>query len=223
MTAKGAPAGGNAHGEAHTPVVLVALWMGCDFGRDALTGITDEIAAQALPWRLKFVNSDRTFASAMEWLNSTGRLSGVISCYEDIKGAAARAVSAGRFPAVWLSRERTPSTRTAADNTSVTGGRRHRARRAREAFVALDTAAVVGEAVRHFRERTGFRSFGFVDSRRDEGWSRLRGDKCLAELRRLGLRGERFRTSSDLAEMAGFLRSMERPAAVLAANDATAA
>ncbi len=198
--------------------ILVGIWMGCDFGRDALSGIRSAIIDKRLPWAIRFVNRTELFAAATRWMVRAGHINGAISCFEDTLSGVA-ALRRARVPVVWLSRERP----TAAQKRSLF----------QTAHVALDTAAVVRESVKHFRERTGFRSFGFVDSFWSEGWSQLRGDLCLRELSRLGLKGHRFNSGlrssrrcrdsgPDSTRLISWLRSLEKPAAVLAANDATA-
>ena len=197
--------------------ILVGLWMGCEFGRDVLSGIRDGVAGMGLEWRIRFSNTSPSFENAARWMIRERKIDGAISCFEDVPGSV-RTMRQASFPVVWLSRER-----PAAAPKRVRG---------RTAFVALDTAAVVREAVAHFRARTGFRSFGFVDSHWDEGWSRLRGDLCLRELARQGLSATRFCGSAarsprraagpDFDALGAYLRSLPKPAAVLVANDATA-
>ena len=207
--------------------ILVALWMGCEFGRDALAGIREETTARSLDWRIRFVNTSGAFVGAADWMLRRKILDGVISCFNDENAAISSALRRAGVPTVNLSRDRFVAVPAAA--------RRH------TALVELDTAAVVRDAVRHFRERTGFRSFGFVECESGAGWSQIRGDACMAELRSLGLRCERFRqggapatrvgsprgvrrnSGPDYAALARWLRALEKPAAVLAANDSTGA
>ena len=204
---------------AHQPTarrerhVLVALWMGCEFGRDTLEGIRAELAARGLSWRIRFVNAAVSFDTAVRWMLDQRILDGAISCFAGMNPKTDAALDHAHVPVVCLSREPSGISPVASHG--------------RVAFVALDTASVVRDAVRHFRDRTCFRSFGFVDSRWDDGWSRIRGDACLAELSRLGLHGSRFRprrraTGAESGGLAEWLRALEKPAAILAANDATA-
>jgi len=102
------------------------------------------------------------------------------------------------------------------------------------AFVGMDLRAVAAAAIDHFVARAGFRSIGYVENYWDYGWSRDRGDALEAELARRGLRGMRFRhrgaaspehaaEGPDFDGLSAWLRALEKPAAIVAANDATAA
>ena len=61
--------------------ILVALWMGCDFGRDANAGIHAAIRERGLPWRLRFTNSERSFLASLRWMLRERRIDGAITCY----------------------------------------------------------------------------------------------------------------------------------------------
>ena len=191
--------------------VLVALWMGCDFGRDANEGIRKEIANRGLSWRIRFTNAEHSFLSALKWMLREGRIDGVITCFP--VPSALSALRRADVPVVLIDR----------------GGQEvpESARSGKLAQVTLDVERVVRAAVDHFFQYAAFRSAGFVESHGDEGWSRLRGDACMAEFARRGLRGRRFRhrTSGgpDFDRLADWLVRLEKPAAVFAANDATAA
>ena len=198
--------------ERRTPAeerrVLVALWMGCDFGRDALGGI--RAAARGLAWRIRFTNTEAAFRAAVRWMLRERRIEGAITCFP-LPDAMAALRRAG-VPAVLIDRGDAPP-------PQVFGPR--------VARVTLDVPAVARAAVDHFLERAAFRSAGFVESLGDAGWSRLRGDACMAEFARRGLRGARFRhrraAEPDFDRLAAWIRALEKPAAVVAANDATAA
>ena len=59
--AKAAGAVGRTKPAARAPAVrnvLVALWMGCDFGRDALGGIRAALEGRGLSWRIRFTNNN---------------------------------------------------------------------------------------------------------------------------------------------------------------------
>ena len=200
--------------ERRTPAeerrVLVALWMGCDFGRDALGGIRAALEGRGLSWRIRFTNNNNTFVSSVRWMLRQKRVDGAITCFPD-PGAMAALRRAG-VPAVVIDRGDAPPPQAA--------GRR-------VARVTLDVPAIARAAVGHFLEWAAFRSAGFVESRGDAGWSRLRGDACMAEFARRGLRRARFRhrrsAEPDFDRLAAWIRALEKPAAVFAANDATAA
>ena len=211
--AKAAGAVGRTKPAARAPAVrnvLVALWMGCDFGRDALGGIRAALEGRGLSWRIRFTNNNNTFVSSVRWMLRQKRVDGAITCFPD-PGAMAALRRAG-VPAVVIDRGDAPPPQAA--------GRR-------VARVTLDVPAIARAAVGHFLEWAAFRSAGFVGSRGGEGWSLLRGDAFVAEWARRGLRGSRFRhgraAAPDFDRLAAWLRALEKPAAVFAANDATAA
>ena len=190
--------------------ILVALWMGCDFGRDAIEGIRGALAARGLAWRIRFTNTEAAFRAAVRWMLRERRIEGAITCFP-LPDAMAALRRAG-VPAVLIDRGDAPP-------PQVFGPR--------VARVTLDVPAVARAAVDHFLERAAFRSAGFVESHGDAGWSRLRGDACMAEFARRGLRRARFRhrrsAEPDFDRLAAWIRALEKPAAVVAANDATAA
>ena len=190
--------------------VLVALWMGCDFGRDVNAGIHAVMKERGLPWRIRFTNSEFSFLASLRWMLRERRIDAAITCFP-LPDAMAALRRAG-IPAVMIDRGDAPS-------PQAFGGR--------VARVTLDVPAIARAAVDHFLERAAFRSAGFVESHGDVGWSHLRGDACMAEFARRGLRGSRFRhrrsSEPDFDRLAAWLRALEKPAAVFAANDATAA
>ena len=185
--------------------------MGCDFGRDANEGIRKEIANRGLSWRIRFTNAEHIFLSALKWMLREGRIDGVITCFP--VPSALSALRRADVPVVLIDR----------------GGQEvpESARSGKLAQVTLDVERVVRAAVDHFFQYAAFRSAGFVESHGDEGWSRLRGDAYMAEFARRGLRRARFRhrrsAEPDFDRLAAWIRALEKPAAVIAANDATAA
>ena len=205
--AAGSPAEPTARRERR---VLVALWMRSDFGRDAIEGVRGALAARGLSWRIRFTNTDGTFLAAVRWMIRERRIDGAITCFPFPEAMAA--LRRAGIPVVRVDRGDNPPPQTF--------GRR-------VARVTLDVPAVARAAADHFLERAAFRSAGFVESFNYAGWSRLRGDACMAEFARRGLRGARFRhrraAEPDFDRLAAWIRALEKPAAVVAANDATAA
>lgn len=200
--------------------VLVALWMDGVFGSDVMDGIHAEIAARALPWRIRFVDSPASFETTLRWMLRSGSLSGVITRYHG--GPNTDAAHRARVPTVWLM----------PDSASSSSARRPHP--PRTAFVERDLAAVARAAADHFLSRSGFRSASYVENYWDHGWSRRRGDAIEAEFKSRGLRFSRFRhydapspqhpaTGPDFDALSDWLRALEKPAAVVAANDATGA
>ena len=100
------------------------------------------------------------------------------------------------------------------------------------ARVDMDLAAIARAAADHFQSRADFRSAGYVECQFDHGWSRHRGDAVVAEFKRRGIETHRFlhygrpsdsaNPGPDFEGLARWLRDLPKPAAVVAANDATA-
>ena len=196
--------------------VLVALWMDGVFGADVMDGIHAEIAARALPWRIRFVDSPASFETRLRWMLRSGSLSGVITRYHG--GANTDAAHRARVPMVWLMPDSASSAR--------------RSHPPRTAFVERDLRAVARAAADHFLSRSGFRSASYVENYWDHDWSRRRGDAIEAEFKSRGLRFSRFRhydapspqhpaTGPDFDALSDWLSALEKPAAVIAANDST--
>ena len=215
-TAARAPRNGR-HGGKAAARILVGLWMDGVSGRETMDGIHAELSSRALDWNVRFSDSPAAFETTALWMLGAGLLDGVITRYHG-SGAMERIRAAG-IPAVILFPDSRPE--GAAKRPPP-----------RTAFVEMDVAAVAREAVAHFSARAGFRSAGFVESCWDSGWSRHRGDAVGAEFRRAGIPFSRFlhygaasppvgAAGPDFAGLEAYLRALEKPAAVVAANDAT--
>ena len=89
------------------------------------------------------------------------------------------------------------------------------------AAISLDTEALVKAAVDHFTAQHVFRDFGYVGDKDDCFWS---ADRERAFVRQLKAQGHACRTISVTSRHLGdWLKSLAKPAALLAANDETAA
>ena len=193
--------------------VLVAPWMGGVFGAEVIEGVHAELAARGLSWNIRFVDSASAFASTAFWMLEGGRLDGAITHY-GASPAVDRLCAAG-VPVIGL------------DFACEAPLPRH----PRFVFVRPDYAAIATVVVEHFVSRVGFRSAGYVECHWDSGWSRRRGDAVEREFRRRGIRFSRFfhygessprnpKEGPDFGALAEWLRALEKPAAVVAANDA---
>lgn len=98
-----------------------------------------------------------------------------------------------------------------------------RKRRTNLVVIHENPADIARKALRHFAEAGRFSSFAFVNSRWRIGWSILR-EQAFAQASRKAVRVlPPTGYAGDRPKIAAFLEKLERPAAVLAANDERAA
>ena len=210
---------GTPTASAASPNVLLALWMNGVFGQDVVEGVHEWLAENGRTWRIRFSDSGALYVSSQHWMLQKGLLDGVITYYPGILPVDEN--RRGGVPVVVLSQ--------ILETLSFS----KRFRELRVARVEMDLDAVARAAADHFLSRAGFRSAGFAESYFDHGWSRLRGDAVVAEFERRGIKAERFlhygepasrisRSGPDFDNLAAWLRALRKPAAVVAANDATA-
>lgn len=89
------------------------------------------------------------------------------------------------------------------------------------AAISLDTEALAKAAAEHFIAQHVFHDFGYVGDKDDSFWS---ADRQRAFVRQLKARGQACRTVAVTSQGLGdWLKSLAKPAALLAANDETAA
>ena len=191
--------------------------MGGVFGQDVMDGIHDWLRESGTSWRIRFADSGSLFSSSLDWMVAEHALDGVITYYRgDISLSTLRRIG---IPYITFGEY---------GGESASGGK------GRFASVDLDLPALAREAVGHFLSRADFRSAAYVENHFDHGWSRHRGDAVMAEFTRQGLTTSRFfhygrpsslgsKTGPDFAGLAAWLRGLEKPCALVAANDATAA
>ncbi len=199
--------------------VLLALWMNGVFGQEVVEGIHEWLRESGVVWRIRFADSERLFNASLHWMTREKGLDGVISffhCQNQI---------------TMTHRARIPFVILAPDilDAPLTKAHCHRD----VACVECDFAAVARTAADHLLARAEFRSAGYVESYFDHGWSRKRGDAIVAEFTRRGIQTKRFlhygkpspyaaKSGPDFDNLALWLRSLKKPAAIVAANDATA-
>ena len=199
--------------------VLVALWMGSDFGREVMEGIHDYIRENGASWRIRFADTKGYFLSSVLWMLRSKRLNGVISFYRD--KTIADELRRARIPIVHEGDLRGYDDMPDFSGTDFVGR------------VSLDVEEVARAAAEHLFSRAGFRSTGFVENYFDGGWSYRRGDACVAEFSKRQIPVYRFlhrgivhfgpgNPGPDFDGLAAWLRALEKPAAVVCANDSTA-
>ena len=90
------------------------------------------------------------------------------------------------------------------------------------AFVQNDNAAI-GRFGGHYLLGLGrFRSFGFVPTEDEHGWSRIRAAAFSAEMKRRKLKADVFSHDAGSTSLKAWLVALPKPAAVMAACDTTA-
>lgn len=98
-----------------------------------------------------------------------------------------------------------------------------RPRKANLVVIHNSPADIARKALRHFAEAGRFPTFAYVHSRERTGWSTLREQAFAKRTPRAPDVLPPTGTDDDRPQLVAFLRRLERPAAVLAANDARAA
>ena len=197
--------------------VLVALWMNGVFGPDIMEGIHRWLRESGSTWRIRFADSEKLFASSLSWMLREGILNGVISFFHD--PSKMEALHHAGVPLVLFGEYLVDSPPDAPLPPLV-------------ARVDMDLAAIARAAADHFQSRADFRSAGYVECQFDHGWSRHRGDAVVAEFKRRDIETRRFlhygrpsdsaNPGPDFEGLARWLRDLPKPAAIVAANDATA-
>ena len=198
--------------------VLVALWMPGVFGQDVIDGIHGWLRESGAHWRIRFADSEKLFFTSLDWMLRGKAIDGVVSAYHDQSKLAA--LRRARVPIALFGEHLVDSPPNAPFPPFM-------------ARVELDLAAVARAAADHLLSRADFRAAGYVESYFDHGWSRHRGDAVVAEFTRRGLTTRRFlhygKPSPDVAKsgpdfdgLAVWLRDIPKPAAIVAAADATA-
>ena len=212
--------------------VLVGLWMGGVFGQDVMDGIHTWLRESGTSWRIRFADSASLFSSSLDWMVAEHALDGVITYYHgdtslsSLRRAGIPCVTLGEYGGGIGESAEGPASRPPRTGKMPVPPP--------FASVDLDLPALAREAVGHFLSRADFRSAAYVENHFDHGWSRHRGDAIMAEFTRQGLTTSRFfhygrpsslgsKTGPDFAGLAAWLRGLEKPCALVAANDATAA
>ncbi len=190
--------------------------MGGPFGRDILAGMREEARRRALPCDIRVAMHEALYPSRLRWMLRERMIDGIVTRFA-LSSETTDAMEAG-LPVVQIDPPVCAS--------SVASGLPY-------ACVRMDVEGVARDAVRHFQERSYFRAFGFVETDWRNDWSPARAKAFRKALAAAGKRCAVFRhwgraptaTASrglDVEGLSAWLRALERPAAVLAANDATA-
>ena len=190
--------------------ILLANWMTTPSMQRLLDGVLAYAAENALAWEVEALHMEQT--DTMRLALETQRPDGVITgfCSEPNLSLLSRT----SMPTVFLRYY----------------GVEPAPRRRRLSVLRLDFGEIGRVAARHFLAQGGYRSFGFVEATRDPPWSRQRGDAFLAEAGSRGCPVFRYSTLSgtyqaafarpdELSDLAEWLRTLPKPAAVFAGHD----
>ena len=185
--------------------------MESNFGPSVLRGVFAHIAERG-EWSLSIVRSNREFTGEFVRQAIAHKASGFIVAMNDDAPEAFQVLAESGMPFA-----------TVETFSTVLG-----ARKAAAVNVRIDNRAIGRDAARDFTAQGRYASFGFVPAEGQREWSRLRGEGFEAELEHRdrptstfasGLSGDALTRRGELAK---WLRRMEKPAAVLAADDAVA-
>lgn len=186
--------------------VAVVLRLAGASGRDLLSGIS-RYARENCHWRMTVVNGPDLTSETMFQELASDRFDGVISSEAETDEDVFRLASLGKPVAIigWHGNINRPLPPTAA-------------------FIRNDDEDVGRLGARYLRSLGRFRSFGFVRSDPRTYWSLLREKGFRAELSRGGAKADLLKTSAahsshDNADLVAWLKSLPKPAAVMAAYD----
>ena len=186
--------------------VAVVLRLAGASGRDLLSGIS-RYARENCHWRMTVVNGPDLTSETMFQELASDRFDGVISSEAETDEDVFRLASLGKPVAIigWHGNINRPLPPTAA-------------------FIRNDDEDVGRLGARYLRSLGRFRSFGFVRSDPRTYWSLLREKGFRAELSRSGAKADLLKTSAahsshDNADLVAWLKSLPKPAAVMAAYD----
>lgn len=192
------------------PRVLAVVSMQSSFGPSVLRGVFAHIAASG-EWILSIVRTPKEFTKESVQQAIAHKVSGFIFAFND-ETPALRAVAESKIPFVTIE-----TYSPALDR-----------RTSNAVHVKINNAAIGHDAARSFISQGRYASFGYVMPPQEHVWAQQRGEGFAHEVSRRDRPMSIF--SSDArddsierrGELAKWLRRCEKPAAVLAADDATA-
>ena len=193
------------------PRVIAVVSMNSNFGPSVLRGVFAHVAARG-EWGLSIVRSNHDFTGESVKQALAHKASGFIIALNEEAPEAFRELAASDIPFV----------------TVETFSTLLEARKTKAVHVRIDNMAIGRDAARSFISQGRYTTFGYVPAYGQHEWSRLRGEGFAAETTRRDRHTRIFQTCSDgdpitrRGELARWLRKLEKPAAVMAADDAVA-
>lgn len=192
------------------PRVIAVVSMQSNFGPSVLRGVFSHVAASG-EWNLSIVRTPREFTEESVRRAIAHKVSGFIFAFND-EPPALRVVAESRIPFT----------------TVETYSHALDLRKENAVHVRIDNAAIGRDGARSFISQGRHASFGYVLPPQEHIWARQRGEGFAHEVSRRDRPMSLF--SSDAhgdsierrGELAKWLRRLAKPAAILAADDATA-
>ena len=193
------------------PRVIAVVSMNSNFGPSVLRGVFAHVAAHG-EWGLSIVRSNHDFTGESVKQALAHKASGFIIALNEEAPEAFRELAESDIPFV----------------TVETFSTLLEARKTKAVHVRIDNLAIGRDAARSFISQGRYTTFGYVPAYGQREWSHLRGEGFARELTRRDRDTSMFQAGSDCdpitrrGELAKWLRKLEKPAAVMAADDAVA-
>lgn len=196
---------------SRTPRVIAVVSMQSNFGPSVLRGVFAHIAEHG-EWGLEIIRSAQDFISDTVLDAIKHKVDGILIALNEESPAAFRALASSEIPFI----------------TVETYSPFLEPRKNGIAHFRIDNRMIGRDAARSFAAQGRFAAFGYVPFRRDAAWSRLRGEGFSAECVRWHTEAIDFPSNpSDdpvtrRGNLAKWLRKLNKPTAVFAADDSTA-
>jgi len=182
--------------------VLILLWSSTiASGRDFLAGFTRR-ARNRRDWRLHLRVSKKTLESNIMRAIELGGYNGIVTDEDSYNSIPKGTIPQGTSVVVFGTHD--PN---APENV---------------AFVQNDNAAIGRFGGQYLLGLGRFRSFGFVPTEDEHGWSKIRAAAFSAEMKRRKLKADVFSHDAGSSSLKAWLVALPKPAAVMAACDTTA-
>ena len=193
------------------PRVIAVVSMNSNFGPSVLRGVFAHVAARG-EWGLSIIRSNHDFTGGSVRQALAHKASGFIIALNEDAPEAFRELAASDIPFV----------------TVETFSELLEARKTKAVHVRIDNLAIGRDAARSFISQGRYTTFGFVPAEGRREWSRLRSEGFAMETARRDRSTCIFQADSlgdqmaRRGELAKWLRKLEKPAAIMAADDAVA-
>lgn len=187
--------------------VIVAFQLAGEPGRRKLSGVLDYVLEKKCQWNIRFVRHREEMSPDFVRRLSAHPVDGILYSFDSVHAVEAE-LAKSAIPTVAL---------------DIFGPSPLSRRTKNISFVSSDCQAT-GHAAADFLLDSGVcRSFAFVPDVHHRAWGRLRGHAFIDRIGKHGFRTAVYRrprgTSYDLAELAGWLKSLPKPCGVFAAFD----
>ena len=195
----------------HIPRVIAVVSMQSNYGPSVMRGVFAHIAAHG-EWGLEIIRSASEFTEETVRAACAHKTNGVIIALNEECPKAYRELVDSGLPFV-----------TVENYSDILARRKFGVRHFR-----IDNEGIGRDAARNFLRQGSYSSFGFVPPRTERPWSLARGHGFLQELARRKRPAVLFSCRTDenavvrRGELAKWLRRLDKPTAILAADDAVA-